>query len=200
MASITEFKSMLYGGGARANQFVAYINFPSWVSDAQLVGQRTKVLCKAASLPASLIQNVEVQYRGRQVNFAGERAFQPWTITIYNDTTTRIRDAFEQWQARIQNYTTTNGETQPQNYQMPLDVYQLDRNGSIIKAYKFINSYPTVIGQIQLDYDAPNQIEMFDVEFTYDYFTSNKGTDTDGKAFDINVSVDLPFVGTVPLT
>lgn len=196
MASIADFKAQMLGGGARSNQFRAYLHFPSFVPVGELQGARAQFLCKAATLPASTIANMEVQYRGRPVNFAGERAFQPWTITLYNDTSFGLRNAFEAWQSGIQRYASTNGATTPTDYQVPLEIHQLDRNGAVIKVYKFEDAYPTVIGAITLDYENPS-IEMFDVEFTYNYFTSNTGTDTDGSSFGVNLSVDTP-IGSVP--
>ena len=62
-----------------------------------------------------------------------------------------------------------------------------------IKSYKFIDAMPTNIGAIQLDFDQQNQIEQFDVEFTYNYFTSN--TTTGGSGFGVNASVNTP-IGT----
>lgn len=201
MASITDFKSQLLGGGARANQFRAFLHFPSWVTYdfGGLQGARSQFLCKAATLPGSTVQPIEIPYRGRILNVAGERVFQPWAVTIYNDISFGIRNAFEQWQAGIQNYSTTSGITFPQGYQIPLEIHQLDRNGAPLKKYKFINAFPTIISPIQLDYDAANQVETFDVEFTYDYFISDTATDNDGSTFDIDVSIDTP-IGTFPLT
>ena len=49
-------------------------------------------------------------------------------------------------------------------------VIQLDRNDAPLKTYKFINAYPTDIGDIQLSFEIPNQIEEFSVQFVYDYF------------------------------
>jgi hypothetical protein len=54
---------------------------------------------------------------------------------------------------------------------------------------------PTNIGAIQLDFDQQNQIEQFDVEFTYNYFTSN--TTTSGSRVGVNVAINTP-VGTFP--
>jgi hypothetical protein len=199
MANIVDFKSQLIGGGARANQFRAYLNFPSYVTVGAFEGARAQFLCKAAQLPGSTIANVEVPYRGRIVNIAGERTFQPWTITVYNDVTFGLRNAFETWQAGIQRYAATEGKTNPSDYQVDLEIHQLDRNGATLKVYKFADAYPTNIGAIQLDFDQANQIEQFDVEFTYNYFTSNTGTDTDGASFGVNLSVDTP-VGTLPFS
>jgi hypothetical protein len=101
------------------------------------------------------------------------------------------------WQDGIQNYNTTLGRTNPTSYQVDLQVYQLDRSGAIIKAYKFIDAMPTNIGAIQLDFDQQNQIEQFDVEFTYNYFTSNTTSNTNGRV-GVNASITTP-IGTFPL-
>jgi hypothetical protein len=198
MASITDFKNRLSGGGARANQFRVMLNFPQWVPLAMPAGDDAQFLCKSSSLPGSFISDIPVQYRGRELHVAGERSFQPWTLTFYNDTNFHIRSAFEQWQAGIQSYTNTSGATNPRSYQVQMTVYQLDRNGAAIKTYQFVNVFPTVVGAIQLDYDAANQIETFDVEFTYDYFMTSAGiggaaTDLDSVGIQgaINIGTDL---------
>ena len=195
MANIADFKSQMIGGGARPNQFRAELTFPSFVTLGAVAGQRAQFLCKAAQLPASTIETIPVLFKGRPVNFAGERTFQPWTVTIYNDTTFGIRNALEQWQSGIQNYDTTNGRVNPSDYQVDLSIHQLDRNGGIIKTYKFVDAFPTSIGAIGLDYEQQNAIEQFDVEFTYNFFTSATGA---SSGFGVNVSVDTP-VGSIPL-
>lgn len=172
MAQISEFKAMLAGGGARANQFRVELGFPAFVSTGAIVGLKSMFLCKAATLPASTIENIAIQYRGRPINFAGERTYAPWTITIYNDTDFAVRNAMEVWSNGIQNLSTTNGITNPRDYQADLNVNQLDRTGAVIKSYKFIDAYPTEIGPIQLDYETGNQIETFDVTFQYNYWTT----------------------------
>ena len=196
MANISDFKAQMIGGGARANQFRVELAFPSFVSAGALVGLNSQFLCKAAQLPASTIDNAQVFYRGRPVNFAGERTFQPWNITVYNDTTFTIRNAMERWSNGVLNHGQTNGRVNPRDYQVDLLVHQLDRNGATVKSYKFVDAYPTNIGQIQLDYETNNQLETFEVEFTYNYWLSN--TTTGGSAFDVNASVSTP-IGTFPV-
>lgn len=195
MANIADFKAQMIGGGARPNQFRVELTFPSFVTLGVIAGQRAQFLCRAASLPASTIETISIPYRGRPVNFAGERSFQPWTVSIYNDTTFNIRNALEQWQSGIQQYNTTNGRTNPTDYQVDLSVHQLDRNGATIKSYKFTDAFPTNIGAITLDYEQQNAIEQFDVEFIYNFFTSNEGA---GANFGINVGINTP-IGTFPV-
>ena len=170
MANISDFKAQMIGGGARPNQFRVELVFPNFVGGGRLAGQRAQFLCKAAQLPASTVENIPVLYRGRPVNFAGERTFAPWNVTVYNETTFSIRNALEEWQNGIQSYNTTDGITEPLQYQVDLNVHQLDRSGDIIKSYTFYDAYPTLIGAIALDFEQQNAIEQFDVEFTFNFF------------------------------
>jgi hypothetical protein len=196
MANISDFKAQMIGGGARPNQFRVELAFPSYVTAGALVGLNSQFLCKAAQLPAATINNMEVMYRGRAVNFAGERAFQPWSISVYNDTTFSIRNAMEVWSDGILNMGQTNGRVNPRDYQVDLLVHQLDRNGATVKTYKFVDAYPINVGPIALDYETNNQIELFEVEFQYNYWVSD--TTTGGSGFGVNVTVDTP-IGSFPL-
>ena len=164
---------MMTGGGARPNQFRVDLGFPAFVSTGAVVGTKASFLCKAAVLPASTIENIAVQYRGRPINFAGERTFEPWTITVYNDVDFAIRNALEAWSNGIQNYTTTGGIVNPLDYQADMSVNQLGRDGTVIKTYRFRDAYPTEVGSIALDYESGNQIETFDVTFQYNYWETS---------------------------
>lgn len=195
MANISDFKAQLTGGGARPNQFRVELAFPSYVTAGVVAASQGQFLCKSAQLPASTVENIPIQYRGRAVNFAGERTFATWTVTIYNDTDFNIRNAMERWQNGIQNYTTTNGRVNPSDYQTDLLVHQLDRSGAIVKSYRFVDAYPLSIGLVQLDFDTTNAIETFDVEFQFNYFDSDTAT-SDGVG--VNISIDTP-IGSFPL-
>jgi len=197
MAQISEFKAMMTGGGARPNQFRVELGFPSFVSTGAVVGLKAMFLCKAAQLPASTVEDIAVQYRGRPIHFAGERTFAPWTITVYNDTDFAIRNALEVWSNGVQNLSSTNGITNPRDYQSDMNVNQLDRNGAVVKSYKFIDAYPVEIGAIALDYETGNQIETFDVTFQYNYWTTSVATS--GRfGGNLGVNIGTP-IGTIPI-
>jgi hypothetical protein len=197
MANISDFKAQLTGGGARANQFYVQLTFPAFVTLGIVAGQQSQFLCKSAQLPASTIENFGVQYRGRAVNFAGERSFAPWSVQIYNDTNFNIRNALEQWSNGIQNLIGTTGLTNPNAYQVDLSVNQLDRNGAVIKSYTFHDAYPTEVGTIELDFDTVNAIETFPLTFQYNYWTSNTSTGANG-GFGVNTTINTP-IGSFPL-
>ena len=175
MANINDFKTKLAGGGARANQFKVTMPFPGY---AQVGGETEELafLCNATSIPAMSIGTTTVNFRGRPIYLAADRTFEPWNITVLNDTNFRLRDAFERWQNGINNMSDNEGLTNPADYQVDAFVDQLDRNGATIKSYTLRGAHPTTIAAIPLAYDTNNAIETFDVTFAYQYFESNTTT------------------------
>lgn len=162
---ISDFKSQFPNGGARPNHFRCYLTTPG-----NTLINGIEFLAKATTLPASTVEDISVYYRGRAVHFAGERTFAPWSVQIINEDDFRVRNIFEQWHEDVQNYTLTNGIKQPARYTTQMYVIQLDRNDQPLKDYTFVNIYPINVGDIQLSFDVPNQIEEFSVDFVYDYF------------------------------
>lgn len=175
MADISAFKAQMKAGGARPNAFKCIITPPQGiVPGAALAGAKIEFMAKAASLPPAIVADIEVMYRGRPVHFGGERQFQPWTVTLYNDNDFIVRDAFENWVNAISNAESTNGVLLPAAYQVDMEVYQLDRNDRPLKKYIFKDSYPTDVGDIQLSWDANNQIQEYSVTFVHNYWVPVK--------------------------
>ena len=175
MANINDFKTKLAGGGARANQFKVTMPFPGY---AQVGGETEELafLCQVTSIPAMSIGTTTVNFRGRPIYLAADRTFEPWNITVLNDTNFKLRDAFERWQNGINNMSDNEGLTNPADYQVDAFVDQLDRNGATIKSYTLRGAHPITIAAIALAYDTNNAIETFDVTFAYQYFESNTTT------------------------
>ena len=175
MANINEFKSRLRGGGARANQFKVTLPFPGYAS----VGGETSdlaFLCSATALPGQTVGQVAIPFRGRVLNIAGDRTFEPWTITVLNDTDFKLYRAFERWMNGINNMTDNEGIANPADYQVDGFVDQLDRNGTTLKSYTYRGLYPEVLANIPLNYSTNDAIESFDVTFRYQYFETDTTT------------------------
>jgi hypothetical protein len=168
MTTISDFKAQLRQGGARSNQFTVELTFPA-IANANGAARAASFLCNATTLPAVTVANIPLVYRGRPVNFAGEREFAAWSITVINDGDFLIRNAFENWSNAIANFNATNGLQNPLDYQVDMRVIQLDRNGAQLKAYKFKDAYPTEIGSIGLSYANP-EIQTFEVTFQYNFY------------------------------
>ena len=167
---VENFKGRLAGGGARSNLFKVYLNVQEWGGD----NNTASYLCKGASLPASTINEITVPLRGREIFVWGDRKFDPWTITMLNDTDFDVRSAFERWMNDIGNTHTTNlGIQAPVSYKRDMQVEQLDKAGNVLKAYNFVGVFPTVVGEIDVSYDSSDTIEEFPVTLRYDYWTSD---------------------------
>lgn len=176
--TIDDFKSKLVGGGARPNLFEVELVFPQGLAE-QAAEERGRFLVKAANLPASNINVIDVPFRGRNLKIAGDRTFDVWTITVINDTDFLIRNAFERWMNAINKHDNATGEVTPSDYQTDMYVNQIGRapvaqgfGGSqtdqqklpILRKYKFHGTFPTNISDIPLSYDSSDTIEEFTVE------------------------------------
>tara|TARA_A100001388_G_C28575794_1_gene406479 strand:+ start:85 stop:693 length:609 start_codon:yes stop_codon:yes gene_type:complete len=172
---IRDFRNKLTGGGARSNLFEVDIAYPTGLG-ADATGSAVndgQFLIKAAEIPAANLGNIPVPFRGRVLPVAGDRTFDPWTVTIINDTNFVIRNAMEQWSNFINDIQTNQGEINPAAYQTSATVKQLSRKGKdegkidVLRTYKFEGIYPNAVSSIPLDYGATDQIEEFQVTFNY---------------------------------
>ena len=185
LRTISDFKSKLTGGGARANLFEVVLTFPDIVQPATDVLDKSRFLVKGARLPASNIAQIEVPFRGRALKIAGDRTFDSWTVTVINDTDFAIRSAFENWMNAINRLSDNTGLVNPADYQADCYVYQLDRDGQALRSYRFFDTFPTQVGPIELSYDAQG-IQEFTVELQVQYLEVIKGTSPVAGGTNIN--------------
>ena len=191
--TLSNFKNKLVTGGARPNLFEANIVFPEslttaanfWKAGPQ---EAFQFFCKATSMPASSIGVVDIPFRGRILKVAGDRTFEPWTVTVINEEDFAIRDSFEKWANAINNLVTGAGEQNPNNYMGSGEIRQLSRKASgkgfagaegetektqeVTKVYKVKDIWPSEISSIDLSYDSSDAIEEFTVTFQVEYITS----------------------------
>jgi hypothetical protein len=185
LRKITDFKSKLTGGGARSNLFEVVISFPSAAPADTNVLDKSRFLIKAVALPDSIINPLTVAFRGRTLKLAGDRTFATWTITVLNDTDFIIRSAFENWMNTINRVSDNTGVTDSAEYTADAFVYQLDRDGSTLRAYHFYDLFPTNISAIQLDYGTDG-IQEFTVEMQVLWWEAIKGDSPKAGGQDIN--------------
>ena len=187
--TLSNFKSRLAGGGARNNLFeVTLPSFPGAASDFWGEGEnesnsKFSFLCKAAVLPASNVPEIPVAFRGRILKVAGDRTFDPWTVTIINDEDFGLRTSFEAWMNKLSKLNDATGVTNPNSYMTNAYVKQLGRGkerfstenvgneSSVLRTYKFYDIWPSNVSAIELSYDTTNTVEEFTVEFQVQYFT-----------------------------
>ena len=168
------------GEGVKPNMFAVDINWPQTLANAPKSDDLNLVnlLCKSAALPASNLGVIEVPFRGRTVKIAGDRTFDTWSATFFNDREFKLRAYFEKWLEQINTHETNNAPLfKPNNsegYMATLGVKQLRKDtteaGSVLRQYDLLHAFPTSVSQIDLAYDSNDQIEEFTVEFQYSYW------------------------------
>ena len=181
------------GEGVKPNMFVVDIQWPTGTGVATSSEEKdlVNILCKSAALPASNLGVIEVPFRGRTVKIAGDRTFDTWTATFFNDKDMKVRSYFEKWLERI---NTHQANTAPlykpspdtDGYMAPtVVVKQLKKdgqlNGSVIRQYELKYAFPTNVSQIDLAYDSNDQIEEFTVEFQYSYWLTVSPANSSGS-------------------
>ena len=119
---------------------------------------------------------VPVPFRGRNLYIAGDRTFEAWTTTIYNDTDFLLRNAFERWMNGINALSDNSGLENPADYQVDAFVDHLDRAGQVIKSYTFRGMWPLTLGNIDLTSEEASAIEEFEVTYRYQFFETNTTT------------------------
>ena len=169
------------GEGVKPNMFSVDIAWPTEHPNRPEGDDKDLVdlLCKSAALPGSNLGVIEVPFRGRTVKIAGDRTFDTWTATFFNDKQFKIRAYFEKWMERMNTHEKNNAPLYlPSNgasgYMATVKVKQLRKDdkesGSVLRQYDLLHCFPTNVSQIDLAYDSNDQIEEFTVEFQYSYW------------------------------
>jgi len=115
---------------------------------------------------------IPVYFRGRPVNVAGEREFQPWTVAMYNENFL-LRDAMVNWSNGMNDLEDNSGILTPFDYQRDISFVQLDRNGYELKIWTLHDAMPVDVGGVELDFENNNTIEIFQCQFVFNYFTES---------------------------
>ena len=168
--NIEEFKARLGAGGARPNQFRVKLAFPSYVTG---VDPSYSLLVTGAALPASNVNPAIIQYRGREIKLAGERIFDPWTITVVNDSDFSLRAPFEAWMNGMNDRQSNEAITlEPSSYQSDIVVEHLDRNDKVLEngTYTLRNAFPIQMSEIALNYAQNDIFEEFTETSQYTHY------------------------------
>jgi len=151
------------GDFARSNLFTIEIPF---------LGRNFEFKCKAASLPSSTVPEVQVSYQNRKIKIAGDREFEPWTITVFNDSSQATRQQFIDWINQCQTHGLNISGENPDTYKKTATIKRFDRKGEETYRVNMFGMFPTIVGEVTLDWDDNNTVEMFQVTLAYDYFAS----------------------------
>jgi hypothetical protein len=197
--SIDAFRANLINGLARNNLFLVQGNFPggntSAIQGAAAVAgalfggavggainavaaavgggspsAQVSFLCKASKIPQSTLATNQAFYMGRPFKYPGDRSFNPWGITCYNDGTYGLRKAFEAWMNLMNTNRTNVGPNAMNQFMTDWTITPLTREGNPIARYKMVGCWPSTIAETTLDMGAAADASTFDVTIEYQYF------------------------------
>ncbi len=186
MSNISNFKTN-FNGGVRPNQFKVSLD------SGPAGGANLEFLCKASSIPASVVGNIDVPYLGRQLKVPGDRTFEDWTLTVFNTESWDARSYFERWMNSIQEHANP---TRSRNI-TPVGVYgqgkveQLSRTGGTIATYFMEDIYPTNVAAIDLAFDTNDAVEEFQVTFAINNWYNQLDPERRGNGNNASVQIGV---------
>lgn len=202
-------------GGARPSLFDVSFVAPA-VNGLVSASNKFTLACRAAELPPAVVGTIEVPYFGRKLKFAGDRTFPDWTIVVMEDEDWVVRNMFEAWSNGINSLignlrdpgalseAAVSGAIQSGTYKADVTVNQYSKTGSIVNTsaatnattgtssaipiaqYLVSGAYPSSVGPITVDWENSNQIETYQVTFSYDWWQPLTGP------YQASVGVDAP--------
>ena len=174
--NVNKFKASLKHGGARPSLFRVLFDYPSGITEPPT---RASFLVRATTIPASTIGSYDVFYHGKAIKVAGDRTFDTWDTTIFNDEDFGIRNTLENWMSSISNhklntrnrgvFNTSEGDVA--KYKSTLKVSQFSKAGKKLRTYSFIGAWPSALSTINLDWSTASEIEEFTCTWVYDSWT-----------------------------
>ena len=162
-----------FQGGARPNLFeVEIINAP--IMDTS-VSKAMKILCQGASLPAATFGEIIVPYMGRQLKIPGNRTYDTWDLTIINDEDFKIRKHFHKWQNLMNDPRSNLNGVDDKGAFGNVRVDQLSGSGAIKQRYTIHNAWPSVVSDIELNWESNDALETFTVTLNFSHWTMSDG-------------------------
>tara|TARA_B100002019_G_C21258045_1_gene595091 strand:- start:1045 stop:1548 length:504 start_codon:yes stop_codon:yes gene_type:complete len=153
--------------GARPNRFKVTITGAKSLPNMEF-------LCRSANQPASTLGEISVPYQGRVYKIPGDRTFEDWTVTVYNDKDHAIRKQLEAWHREMNEYENNTSSAAMASIMSTGTVEQLDLNGSTIHSYTIGDCWPSEVGAIDLAWDNNDAVEEFTVTWKVQFI--NPGT------------------------
>ena len=142
-------------GGASSSEFSSY-------------------MVRSASIPAKTVGSVPIPFYGIDLKLAGAPSYgDTWKCTFLVDGAYKIRNIMERWSNQIHSVSNLGNQTysSPSDYMGNVFIDQLDESKNVLARYTLHFAWPSTIGEITLAHSSKDQLETFDVDFTYSFWT-----------------------------
>lgn len=167
MANTSELKQAITSGVLRPNNWQCIINFPDAIPDVNASNQIT-ALARSTAVPQSTLGVITIPISGRNLKIAGDRTFEPFTVTILGVQDMTVRRALETWSENI-NGSSSNAANLVSfdSYTADITLNLLDQSDNILKTYVLEDAWCQSVGPMNLSQEELDTIINFDVTFEY---------------------------------
>jgi len=166
MARISELRQALASGLQRQHRWQIVFSFPTYAGTGA-DGEQASLLARTASMPASTLGVIEVNYSGRVLPIAGDRTYEEFTVNFIEVNDHKVRAALEKWSENINGSTSNTGISNLNDYMRDITLNLLDASDKITKTYVLKDAFPSVVGAGDLDQGAMDTYVEFPVTFRY---------------------------------
>lgn len=171
--SLSYFKQK-FNGGTRQNRFEVEGNWPSIITE----NPQTCFHVVSASMPQSDVGIIQIPYRGRVLNIAGDREYEAWNLVVYDDTgTNSLWKAFTSWSNRINKILGNVTDSNNLNFtrtKTNWKVRQLNTtNNGTLRELELLGCWPASVGALNFNASNVNPV-VFNVTMNYDQFRITK--------------------------
>jgi hypothetical protein len=174
---LEQMKSALNGGGDRPSKFFVQMVIPGVASGDAAAMEKLTMTCSGASIPPMINGVISVPYFGRDVKVTGDKVFPEWTLTIINDEDYLVRRVVERWShgmnANRRNTTVAPFGSNPSSYKTDAYVYKVGKEGQYLRNYKLVGCWPSMVGQIDLNWGDRDRIAEWQLTLQYDYWVND---------------------------
>lgn len=185
--NISDFQSKVSQYGlSRDNLFIVRITPPASLNDIMPM-QDLIFFCKSVDLPAISISTVDFQKEGwgKIEKMPASLPYDQLQSIFMVDAGFRVKAFFHRWMQSVINYNSSNS-TQSYNGMRPHEIaYKNEYVGtvevivysygteSISYTYKFLNAFPTNMGNITTSWENNNTIMTVPISFSYDGYIAD---------------------------
>tara|TARA_Y100000310_G_scaffold132991_1_gene131931 strand:- start:983 stop:1537 length:555 start_codon:yes stop_codon:yes gene_type:complete len=167
---LSGFKTALTHGGARPSLFEFTFSATPEGIDSSLSSMN--LFCNVTEIPPLTISPIDRVYFGRTVKIPGEMTFGDLSTDLINTESFQVRNEIEKWMDLINGNMTNHSFTDSTSMYGQSSITHYQKDGSKVQTYSFVDIWPTTCGEIALDYGTANDIETFNVTWSYNYYTS----------------------------
>lgn len=148
----------------------ANLNLPPLGYFIQNIGGRLtqmELFCVTASIPSRDVQSVNDDYHGATRKIGWKHLYADFTTEYYCSEDLKERDFFEGWQNIIFN-RDTGSVGYYEDYASTVELLKYDYGFNRIQArYKFLEAYPTNVGEQAFSYDGTDEITRLTITWAF---------------------------------